>query len=401
MPILGRAGESLSTRLFGKPGVGQGLKNLASGATTLGGRVVQGLQTPGGFLGAAIKKVTPVASADEGNGYQDPNSDEEKQQLQNGGSSQNVKGLNDIKGSGASQSNIEDQNRKNIISALTGNWDDTSDSIKDTEKYLESFGKSIGTSLGKARDAYLGSAQNKLDKSKEAIEGNRELIAKNQTKDLRNLAEDVRSSIFNTNISLGSAAGSSASLAAAKAISKAAGKNRAETLTGYGDQISKENQNEKNVVEEYNLQRKNIYDWEERNKKQLIAEYEEERDTLRKLKDKVPEWKQKDIEALQDKNLNKLIGGLQSVYSAARGYRDTLSAIITDMYGQSDELANSSIGIDKPAELDTPVFDENMEMPAGGETDENAESFYNPKVKQKKRVGTDILGNPYYIDGEE
>ncbi len=71
------------------------------------------------------------------------------------------------------------------------------------------------------------------------------------------------------------------------------------------------------------------------------------------------------------------------------------------MYGQSDELASSSVGINAPAELDTPVFDENLEIPVEGEMDTNAESFYNPKVKSKKRVGTDILGNPFYVEGEE
>jgi hypothetical protein len=395
MPILGRAGESLSTRIFGKNGVfnlGQGAKNIASGgAGYVVDRVKKAANTAGGFLGPKAQAAGPEEYSNDNQGG---NSD-------SGNNGVSVQSLGDIKSSGASQSSIDAQNKKNQIAALTAGWDDTDDSIEETEKALKSLGNSISSGLGKARDAYLGAAKNKLDKTNSAIAGNRELITKNQTKDLKDLAEEVRNSIFNTNINLGAAAGSSASQAAAKALSKAAGKNRATVLTGYGDKISTENQNEKNAVEEYEMQRKNIYDWEERNRKQLTEEYEDEKKVLDKLKDKVPSWKKKDIEALQDKNLSKFVSGLQSIYSAAKGYRDTLSAIITDMYGQSDELEAAGIGINPPAALDTPVFDENLEMPAEGETDESAEDFYNPKVKNKKRQGTDILGNPFYVEGEE
>jgi hypothetical protein len=32
-----------------------------------------------------------------------------------------------------------------------------------------------------------------------------------------------------------------------------------------------------------------------------------------------------------------------------------------------------------------------------GEEDDSAEDFYNPNVKNKKRIGTDILGNAYEV----
>lgn len=396
MPILGREGESLSKRLFGNKGVGQGLKNLATGKTTLSSRVAKGLSSAGGFLGKKI--VGESASAYEGEGgnsainNQNGSTDEETRQLQTGGN------YKDIGGSGAYGSNYDNANKKNQIAALTSNWDDTDDSIGDTEKELESFGKGIKSGLTKARDAYLNSSKLKLDKTGEAIKGNRELITKNQTGDLKDLAEDVRKSVFNTNISLGSAAGSSASEAAAKAISRAAAKNRSETLKNYGDQISQQNQNESNAWEEYNTQRSSIYDWEERNRNQLMEEYERERETLKRLKDKVPDWKKEDIENLQDKNLTKLISGMQSIFSMARGYRDTLNQMLTEMYGSADELKNSTIDIDAPAELNTPEFDENLEaVDTGLEDDENSESFYNPNTKNKRRNGTDILGNSYAV----
>jgi len=222
------------------------------------------------------------------------------------------------------------------------------------------------------------------------------LITRNQTKDLKDLADSVRKSVFNTNISLGAAAGSSASEAAAKAISRAAAKNRAETLSGYGDEISKQNQNESNAMEEYNTQRDSIYSWEERNRNQLMEEYETQKEILKRLKNKVPDWKKEDIENLQDKNLAKLINGIQNVYSTSKGYRDTLNQMLSEMYGEADAVKNSTVDIDGPAELNTPVFDENIDA-IDAEDDENSESFYNPKTKNKKRQGTDILGNAYAV----
>lgn len=71
MPILGREGESLSTRIFGKNGVtevGQGIKNIVKGgAGYVVGRTAQAMETPGGFLGAD----KPAANTG-GGGYQPP-----------------------------------------------------------------------------------------------------------------------------------------------------------------------------------------------------------------------------------------------------------------------------------------------------------------------------------------
>ena len=378
--------------------------------SALGQKIKDSISTPGGFLGAhsvasnvgnylgwhPTRGNTKLAA-----NYQ-PQQQSQDQGQQNSGpvdtSSAPVTNLSDIKGSNAASSAAAARDKQAAISAITGNWDDTSGSIKDVGKSLDSFKNTIGSSLGKARDAYLGAASTELDKKKAAIAGNRDLIMKNQKTDMGNLAEDIRKSIFNTNLGLGASAGSSASLAAEDAINKAAGKNRAQILTGYGDNISTENQNEQTAAETYATQRQQAYDWEERNKQQLMDEYNTEKAILEKLQSKVPDWKQKDIESLKSNNLDKLLSQLQNISNSAKGYRDTLSQMLTQQYGNADALNSAAVGITPPAALDTPTFDEHLSMPGADQTDPNATSFTNPNVTGKKRVGTDILGNPYYVD---
>jgi hypothetical protein len=308
---------------------------------------------------------------------------------------------NDIKSSGASQSNIQSAADKKAIEALTSSWDDTGGSISSVEKSLKSFGNAIPSALGKAKDAYVGAAQNTLDKTNTAIAGNKQLIGKNQTKDLTTLADQLRTSIFGANQKLGlmGAGNSSATGAAAKALQTSAGKNRQTTLTQYGDQISKENQNSQTAIDTFNEQKKQADDWEARNKSQLMDEYNQEKDILDSLKQKVPDWKQKDVDTASANNLNKLISGLQNIDSQARGYRDTLTQMITEMYGNADTLNNAAIPITPPAELNTPDFTDQLNLPVDqNQTDENATSFANPNVTGKKMMGYDILGNPYYVD---
>ena len=313
---------------------------------------------------------------------------------------QNVN-YNDIKNSGSAQGNINSQNQKNAINAITGNWDDTSGSIKDTGKALDEFGNSISSGLGAARDAYVGAAQNTLNKNNAAIAGNKQLIAKNQTKDLTNLSDQLRTSIMGANRKLGlmGSGNSSATGAASEALQRSAGKNRQTTLTQYGDQTSKENQNASVAAETYATQRKQAYDWEERNRQQLMDEYDQEKSILDNLKNKVPDWKKKDIDALSNNNLNKLVSGLQGIYSSAKAYRDTLSNAVTGMYGNADALNSSAVTITPPSELNTPDFTDQLNIPTDpSQTDNNATDFNNPNVTGKKRIGYDILGNPYYVD---
>lgn len=396
MPILGRSGESVMTRLFGNAGVGQGIKNLLSGQTTLLGRLKQGLSTAGGFLGESIKKATPTAEASEYS-YQNPNSDEETEQLKKGGSGSVMPNIFGSKGYDESYNKRKQEEQ--LRSSIASGWDDTDDYTKSAGKALSSMSGSI-SGLGKARDAYIKANEENLSKKNEAIAGNRELIQKNQRTDLENLANDVRNNIFNTNLSLGvlGAADSSASGAAAKALQKSAGKNRQGVLTGYGDQISEQNQEEKKAVETYNFQREEAYKWEDQQKKIAEAEYKLNKEVYDKLKNKVPDWKKDDIEDMNDENLMKYLSKIGEITASAKAFRDTLNSWVTAMTGSAGALKAANIDINKPAELDTPEFSDELEI---GEDEEQEEDYYNPNTKIKRRqYGNDLLGNPLVFEEE-
>jgi len=192
------------------------------------------------------------------------------------------------------------------------------------------------------------------------------------------------------------ASNSSASGAAAKALSKSAGKDRKTVLEGYGDQISGQKQEEQNAIDYYNLQRKNAYEWEERQKKIAQEEYELNKKVLSKLKDKLPDWKQDDLEDENDENLSNFMEQLAGISAQSRAFRDTLNSWLTEMGSSTMELESANIDIDAPAELDTPEFTDELDIDGG----EEEEDFYNPNIKDKKKEGSenDILSNPLIFE---
>ncbi len=302
-------------------------------------------------------------------------------------------GLSDITSSGAYGNSYANAKNQAVRNQVASGWDDADSLRSSVSKEIDDMSKST-SKLGAARDAYLKANEENLAKKRAAIAGNRELITKNQKGDLTDLANSVRNNIFNTNLSLGvlGAANSSASGAASKALARTAGKDRKAILQGYGDQISGQNQEEANAQDYYSLQRKNAYEWEDRQKKIAQEEYLTNKKVLSKLKSKLPDWKKDDIDDEDNQNLSKFLEQVAEISARARAFRDTLNGWITEMGGNTQELSASNIGIDTPAALDTPEFTDELSIgPA-----EEEEDFYNPNIKDKKKEGdeNDILSNP-------
>lgn len=282
--------------------------------------------------------------------------------------------------------------------AIGRDWDNADDVRKTASGSLKGLKSLVETGFSSARDKYLRANDTNLQAKKDAIAGNRELITKNQGKDLGELAGNMRKSIFNTNLSLGAAAGSSASQAAQKAIGAAAGKNRANVLTGYGDQISQENQNETNATDYYKLNRDKVYEWEKQQKEQAIRNYNDQKRVYDRLKEKAPDWKKADIESESNSKLQELLGGLGNISASARAYRDQLNNVIYSLVDQAEGLRAENIGIDRPAELDTPEFSEQLDPGFLDGEDTYGESYYNPNLKLKKREGSDLFDNPLVFE---
>ncbi|MFA5993367.1 MAG: hypothetical protein WC823_00235 [Parcubacteria group bacterium] len=354
--------------------------------------LAKGKENVGGFYDNNIK--VQNASASEGdNSYDNRNAstDEETQQLQkNGPASLYAKAKNG--GSGSSS------NDSRIIGSIGKGWDEAGGVIGDTKKSLNSSQNYINN-LGKVRDQYLTSIDNYKKNTDSAIAGNKTLIEQNQKKDLDSLAKDTRKSMDNTNVMLGvkGASGGSASRMAARAISESAGRERASRLTERGDQMSSQNQAAQNALDDYNTKRGQAYEWEKTAREQAMEEYTAQKKALDRLNNKKSGWKEADIAALSDKNLNSFMGSINAIQQQAKAFRDNLSAKMSEYGGLADALDTAAVGVDAPAELDTPQFDETIDI-----TDpNNAEDWYNPDKSgkiTKKFKGYDAMGNPIYED---
>ena len=275
--------------------------------------------------------------------------------------------------------------------------DDTGDSIKAAEKNVGSMKDAI-SNLGKVKDQYLKANDTYQAKTNDAIAGNKELINKNQQKDLNTLAADTRKSADSTNIMLGvkGASGGSASIAAGNAIAAAAGKTRAATLTSYGDEFSKQNQAAQDATDAYNLRVQQADQWESEARQQAMIDYQNAEDAIKRLKNKSGDWKASDLKAESSKNLDNLMSSLNNINTTASNFRTNLSAKYEEYGGKADELNSAAVTVDAPAELQTPDFSASYDY-----TDpNNATDFFDPNATGKTRVikGYDALGNPIYQD---
>lgn len=292
---------------------------------------------------------------------------------------------------------ITSKNTGGGISSIGKDWSNSDDDISSASKALKQMNGAIGY-IGNAGESLRDAYQRNLDKKKEAIAGNKELITKNQTSTLRDQADELRNSIFNNNLVMGGGS-SSAAGAAARLLAKAMGKNRQSVLTQAGDQISEQNQQEGDATEQFNTMRDASYEWEKRQRAEMVAKYNDTKAALDRLKKKVPDWKQADIEKESDSNLRNLLAGIGEISSAAKSYRDYINQIITGKNDEATAAEMEAIGINAPAALDTPEFSDQIDMPVGdGQVQDDATSYYNPNVTQKKRIGTDIFGNPLTFD---
>lgn len=284
---------------------------------------------------------------------------------------------------------------QSLANQIGRGWGDVS--TKGASSALKSLSGDMGM-LSKARDAYLKAAEARKIAKEGAITGNKELIDRYQTRDLRNLGGQLRSKVLNTNMALGAAGSGSAGLAAARALARENAVNRSNVLTEYGDEMSRQNQQQEMIEPEFQSERKKAYEWEERNKRTLIENYNIQKKALDRLKSKVPDWKREDLENENANNLNSLLSGLASIESNARSFRDNL---YNTYYGMQDEATNmgtENLGIQAPAELQTPEFSPEIDMSGLEEGNYETGDYYRPTGKLKKKTGKSIFENPLIFE---
>ena len=295
-------------------------------------------------------------------------------------------------GGGQSEAEAKREARKRIGSG----WDEADDSLGSAGSWLKKMQKDI-KKLPKVRERYDKAAQGYLARTKEAIQGNRDLISNEQDRDMKKIAKDTRGDIFGTNLQLGTlgASNSSAARMAGKAIAREAGRGRKEILEYRGTQQAEQDQAEKNAVDQYKLRIQQSKEWEERELDAAEEEYESMKEALDKLKGRKSRWREEDIEAMEDRNLQKLFSKVNDIVGQVAGYRSKLDEAMYGLGFSAEEIEAASIEVNPPAELLVPDFTDELTF----EPEEEAEDFYNPKKKGKKEGEKDIFGNT--LDEEE
>lgn len=299
-------------------------------------------------------------------------------------------------GQGAAQSQAARQSQS-LSSMIGKGWDDVS--TKGASSALKSLSKDMGM-LSNARDAYLQASLERKAAKENAIAGNKELIDRYQTKDLRNLGGQLRSKVLNTNIALGAAGSGSAGLAASRALARENAVNRSNVLTEYGDEMSAQNRQQQLIEPEYQAERQKAYDWEERNKRSLIENFNIQKKALDRLKSKVPDWKKEDLENENANNLNSLLQGLASIEATARSFRDNLYSTYYGMQDEASALRTENLNIQAPSELDTPDFSPELDMTGLENEEYDTTDYYRPSTKLKKKTGRSIFDNPLIFEEE-
>jgi len=286
-----------------------------------------------------------------------------------------------------SSANRTSQSLSNMIGK---GWSDVS--TKGASSALKSLSGDMGM-LSKARDAYLKASEDRKLAKENAITGNKQLVNKYQNRDLSNLGTQLRSRVMNTNMALGAAGSGSAGLAAARALAKENAVSRSNVLTDYGDEMSRQNQQQTLIEPEYQAERSKAYDWETRQKQTLVENYNIQKKALDRLKSKVPDWKQEDLANENDNNLQGLLQGLASIEATAKSYRDNLYNTYYGMADEASALSNSNLGINAPAELQTPTYDPTVDMSGLEDGTYDATDYYQPTTI-KKKTGKSIFDNP-------
>ena len=287
--------------------------------------------------------------------------------------------------------NRQSQSLTNMIGK---GWNDVS--TKGASSALKSLSGDMGM-LSKARDAYLKAAEERKLAKENAITGNKQLVDNYQTRDLRNLGGQLRSKVLNTNLALGAAGSGSAGQAAARALARENAVSRSNVLTEYGDEMSRQNQQQAKIEPEYQSERQKAYEWEDRNKRTLIENYNIQKKALDRLKSKVPDWKKEDLENENANNLNSLLQGLAGIEANARSYRDNLYNTYYGMVDQASAMGDENLNIQGPAELATPEFSPELDMSGLEDGTYDAADYYNPTTIKKKQ-GKSIFDNPLIFE---
>lgn len=270
MPILGREGESFSQRLFGNPGVGQGLKNIDQGGWKyLIGRTAQAMETPGGFLGDKTQASTPT------NNYSSPNQNTPINLFPIAGNRQTSGTGNKGTSSSKTSSNDDRKALDKLRKSISSQFDDVIGTYSNQIKSLPGEQNQLIGNVNSMAQTQKGSISSALDAAMAKLSGNRVEVQDQQKQTLQGLADNTRNLFQAGNNYLGTrgAGDSSATGMYSAALTQNANKERAGVQRDVNSTMNEIGMKETDVNTAFQQQLTEVDTWAQTQTQNIVMEY--------------------------------------------------------------------------------------------------------------------------------
>lgn len=344
MPILGRQGETLNQRLFGNPGVGQGLKNIKQGGLDyLVGRTVQAMETPGGFLGEKTPAspnyptYTPSNSPKLSSAYQNL-------QIPTPGTGNKSTSSNKTSTNVSGGSTDMDSLRKKV----SGSFDDILGTYKSQIKELPGQQQKLLANVGQMASTQKSTIQDALSNALAKLQGNREEVQTQQKYTLQDLADNTRNLFQAGNIFLGTrgAGDSSATGMYSAALTQNANKERAGVQRDVNSMLGDINMKETDVNTDFQAQMNEVDTWMQQREQEIVMQFTDLKRQLEQAKAQASSMEKQNLANLEMELFRDAKTQLANIQNTASNYRNQLAQGIQSgsMLGQSGASSISETG---------------------------------------------------------
>lgn len=282
---------------------------------------------------------------------------------------------------------------------------DTEDSYSSLKKAIKAqlkFGDQfVGDMTGKIKnlvDSYVATLDEQKRVGMEQLGEMKEDVRGSQKKSLRQLAENVRSGFLQGNAVLGGvgASDSSANKQYSRALTKQANTERTAIMDEIKGQFDELSNREGQITAYAENELTKINSWKESKIGAIKESFDRYRNALKKAYNKADDNKKKDIEALDQKRLQKAYTDIQKIVDQASQWENVLVGVQDEMLGKIDSIKQYIIENTDYTPKEITV------NPLEDLGDVNVEDENDPVVQQqkkRKRMTRSFLDNP--LSGDE
>ena len=280
--------------------------------------------------------------------------------------------------------------RRNLGKAY-GSFEDT---LREKSSFLTDEENRLTQGINDLFSSYKDTASKEQKGNLSEISDQRKEAEEEQRKSLRELAENTRKSFVAGNANLGRMGASDSSAAGmySLGLTGEANQNRRTLLEKAKTLFTDIDAAEKRVKETHDLELATMDTWIKNNIQQIKDDFAENRKGILDLMENSDEYEQSDLEAMDQQNLNKAYASMQDLEGRAKSWRAMLGQWRDDTTAKMTSMKQALIDKGKftPQELKMDEIDDTLKYDANTDY----EDFYNPKVKNKKKLVYDFLNNP-------